>query len=349
LARSGNQYDRAVVDQYLSDDLDNAALRSLMRQAIGDAKDPHTKAERIRTFVAERCTYTLDAPQIPRGEDVTVHFLNVTQQGYCDLYATAVAVLCRYAGLPARVATGFVPGTPSALNAREWVLTGNDRHAWAEVYFAGYGWVPFDATAVTSTSGLTEAQEARAERNDWWRRLTARGPIPLVLSALALLILVGVIVTELAARFGPLRRRAAPGRTEAGAFAAPSDTNAWAAQIHRLYANTARAVGKRGGIGARQPATTPRAYVALARARIGETVAEPLRRLTDLAELALYGPTTLTERHVTDARVLAKAVRAALKKVPRPRPRWWPWSLRFARADAADTSPQGAVHALPRR
>jgi len=84
------------------------------------------------------------------GGSAIVDFLRY-KQGYCVQYSAAMAWLVRQAGFPARVAFGFTrgagrPGTWST-------LTNFNLHAWTEVYFAGYGWVPFDPTPATGVSG----------------------------------------------------------------------------------------------------------------------------------------------------------------------------------------------------
>jgi transglutaminase-like putative cysteine protease len=66
--------------------------------------------------------------------------------GYCVQYAAALAWLVRAAGYPARVALGFNPGSPAQDSANTWSLTNRNLHAWTEVYFDQFGWVPFDAT-----------------------------------------------------------------------------------------------------------------------------------------------------------------------------------------------------------
>lgn len=303
---SGSRYPPAVSRDYgLSGNNNpaaNPALAELAQQATQGFRDPFGKAEAIRRFVAETCVYTLDAPAIPRdpGVDAVEYFLTQTKTGYCDLYASAVAVLCRYAGLPARVATGFVPGNPSPDNPREIVLRNADRHAWAEVYFPGYGWMPFDATALTTT--LPAAQ--RQGPNSALARLRAfisNQPLAVALCGLGFLALLYVAKTEVWDRWAP--RRGAP------AAKSPAD------QVAAIYKKTVQFVAGWGVI--RGAAMTPGAYVAQVRAYLGDEVGDALRSLTLLTEQALYGPGTANEATIEQARRTSQAVRAALRRTER--------------------------------
>jgi transglutaminase-like putative cysteine protease len=78
--------------------------------------------------------------------DQLVDFLFHGKTGFCEQYASAMAVMLRTLGIPARVAIGFTDGFPS--NGHQ-VITTQDAHAWVEVYFPGYGWVTFDPTPLT--------------------------------------------------------------------------------------------------------------------------------------------------------------------------------------------------------
>jgi hypothetical protein len=77
---------------------------------------------------------------------VTDYFLFDLKKGYCDYYATAMVVLARINGLPARFVSGYSPGSYDAPNAR-YVIRELNAHSWAEVYFPGVGWVEFEPTA----------------------------------------------------------------------------------------------------------------------------------------------------------------------------------------------------------
>jgi hypothetical protein len=89
-------------------------------------------------------TYSLDNPPVPNKVDA-VSWLLQTRHGYCTYYATAMTIMARLLGIPARVVNGFSRGH---LNAHRnlWVVDGSDAHSWVQAYFPGYGWINFDPT-----------------------------------------------------------------------------------------------------------------------------------------------------------------------------------------------------------
>lgn len=94
--------------------------------------------------------YTLDIPAPPPGRDGVDYFLFDLRKGYCDYYATAMVVLCRSVGIPARYATGYAMGDYDH-NQHAWVVREEAAHAWVEVYFDEYGWIEFEPTPPRST------------------------------------------------------------------------------------------------------------------------------------------------------------------------------------------------------
>ena len=96
-------------------------------------------------------TYHLSTASGTGSSDID-NFLE-NKQGYCEQYASALAWMVRAAHIPARVAVGFTRGGHHDVNTSTWTLTNLDLHAWTEVYFAGFGWVPFDATPAAGVPG----------------------------------------------------------------------------------------------------------------------------------------------------------------------------------------------------
>ena len=75
-----------------------------------------------------------------------------TKSGYCQHFAGAMALMLRYLGIPARVAAGFTSGRYDA-KREEWTVNDRNAHTWVEVWFQGYGWLPFDPTPSRGTLG----------------------------------------------------------------------------------------------------------------------------------------------------------------------------------------------------
>ncbi len=95
-------------------------------------------------FTGGDFTYDLDPPQVPSGADPLVHFLRDSRTGYCQHFASAMAVMARYLGIPARVAVGYTAG--ENVGTDRWTVRQGDAHAWPELYFPGYGWLRFEPT-----------------------------------------------------------------------------------------------------------------------------------------------------------------------------------------------------------
>jgi transglutaminase-like putative cysteine protease len=96
-------------------------------------------------------TYSLQTQTGTSGTELEAFLKN--KAGFCQQYAAAMAWMVRVAGIPARVAFGFTRG--GAKDGNTYVITNRNAHAWTEVYFSGFGWVPFDATPAASIVGAS--------------------------------------------------------------------------------------------------------------------------------------------------------------------------------------------------
>ena len=105
---------------------------------------PFDRAVAIENYL-RTYPYSLNVPQPPPQLDIADYFLFDLKKGYCDYFATSMVVLARSAGIPARLAIGYATGTYN-LNSKRFSVTEADAHSWAELYFPGIGWVPFEAT-----------------------------------------------------------------------------------------------------------------------------------------------------------------------------------------------------------
>ncbi|RBY95693.1 transglutaminase domain-containing protein [Blastococcus sp. TF02-8] len=119
----------------------------LTAELTAGATSPYQRVRRIQEYLTDRgngFAYSLSTSPGTTGDDL-VDFLRL-KRGYCEQYAGAMAVLVRQAGLPSRVALGYTPGSVQRDGSR--LVTSKDAHAWVEVFFQGYGWVPFDPTPI---------------------------------------------------------------------------------------------------------------------------------------------------------------------------------------------------------
>ncbi len=121
-----------------------ARVRALAQEITAPYAAAYDQARAIEAFLRQY-PYSLDVELPPRGRDPVDFFLFDLQQGYCDYYASAMVTLARSVGLPARLAVGYLAQPPNAAGVQTIVQL--NAHAWAEVYFAGYGWLEFEPTA----------------------------------------------------------------------------------------------------------------------------------------------------------------------------------------------------------
>jgi transglutaminase-like putative cysteine protease len=108
--------------------------------------NPYDIAWAIEDYLRRNITYNERVPPPPEGVEPVDYVLFESQQGYCTYYASAMMIMLRSQGIPARVAAGFALGTYDPITGAYRVLE-SDAHTWVEVYFPGYGWVEFEPTA----------------------------------------------------------------------------------------------------------------------------------------------------------------------------------------------------------
>jgi protein-glutamine gamma-glutamyltransferase len=109
----------------------------------------------VRAFEAwmgANVQYDLNAPVPDPGEDAVHDFLFDSRLGFCEQIASALTIMLRTQGVPARLATGYVAGTRDRI-AGVYEVRGSDAHAWVEVWFPETGWQAFDPTASVPLSG----------------------------------------------------------------------------------------------------------------------------------------------------------------------------------------------------
>jgi transglutaminase-like putative cysteine protease len=139
-------------------------LWAVAEQVAGGAKSPYAAAVALERYFRVGGGFIYDQhPPRSLGVPPLVDFVTRTHRGYCQHFSGAMALMLRYLGIPARVAAGFTSGRYDKAS-REWIVSDHDAHTWVEVWFRGWGWLPFDPTP--SRSGLAGQYSSSSPRFD---------------------------------------------------------------------------------------------------------------------------------------------------------------------------------------
>ncbi|WP_165861141.1 transglutaminase TgpA family protein [Paenibacillus paeoniae] len=142
-------------------------VRELAQEVTADGKNDYDRAKAIETHLRQNYIYN-NKPDLSKlsgsSADFVDGFLFELQEGYCDYFSTAMAVMARSIGLPSRWVKGFTPGVlpverygpPGEMmdgerynptGAGMYTVRNSDAHSWVEIYFEGFGWIPFEPTS----------------------------------------------------------------------------------------------------------------------------------------------------------------------------------------------------------
>jgi hypothetical protein len=136
--------DFTQIPDYLKE---NKQILTLAQKIVNDAgaKTMYDKVSAIETYLRTHYTYNTNISP-PLGIDPVLWFLfdNPQHDGYCTYFSTAMTLLVRSLGIPAREVAGYASGT---YDSGQYIIHGVDAHSWTQVYFAGYGWINFEPSA----------------------------------------------------------------------------------------------------------------------------------------------------------------------------------------------------------
>jgi hypothetical protein len=130
-------------------------LEGLARQITVDARSDLERVRRIVAFLDREYEFDITESDQLALSARPVEFLTEKTSGTTMDFATSTVLLARAAGVPARLVTGYLPGEFDPLSGT-YLVREKDRHTWAEVFFGGVGWVPFDSTPLPSTDQFGE-------------------------------------------------------------------------------------------------------------------------------------------------------------------------------------------------
>jgi transglutaminase-like putative cysteine protease len=136
---------------YLQLPPESARLSLLARQITASAETAFEKVNRIENYLKKNYVYSLDVTGGDENDPIG-YFLFEDKRGYCEQYATAMALLLRAVGIPTRLVTGFLSGEFNVYG-NYYTVRNSDAHAWIEVWFPSSGWIPFDPTPPAPDDG----------------------------------------------------------------------------------------------------------------------------------------------------------------------------------------------------
>ncbi|GIP35895.1 transglutaminase domain-containing protein [Paenibacillus sp. J2TS4] len=152
-----------TMDEYLQlPDTVTDRVRTMAAEITKDAETPYDQVKAIEQYLQTNFKYTNNPNSNGSDQmDFVDRFLFEVQEGYCDYFSTAMAVMTRSIGMPTRWVKGFAPGSLANDGLTElfsyeeadpdgagtYTIRNSDAHSWVEVYFEGFGWIPFEPTS----------------------------------------------------------------------------------------------------------------------------------------------------------------------------------------------------------
>ncbi len=265
---------------YVRIPLSARSAADLARRVAGDAAAPTDRLARLVAYLQQNCAYTLNAPAVPLGEDAVEHFLFRSRRGYCDLFASALAIMGRAVGVPTRFVTGYAGGQYDPESGRH-VMRESDAHAWVEAYVPPYGWMSVDPAPAGGVAPMPPLQKAVLLVRFFFQDRPTLAAALVVILAIALVL--GVLVLR---------------RSRASRISLSPDRDDPRTIVLRAYARLSHILRRKGV--PRRAAQTPLEYLrslesGSARASkppalLPRASLVPIRSLTEIFLAARYGP-----------------------------------------------------------
>lgn len=151
LRLSGESFPDWVTERYLQyPDTVTPETLTLAAELTSGLNNNFDKSIVIRDYLRNTIKYNDQIEAPPEGVDPVHYVLFETQAGYCNYYASAMAIMLRSQGVPARVVSGYAQGDFDE-NSLSYRVRANNAHTWVEVYFPNFGWIQFEPTASIPT------------------------------------------------------------------------------------------------------------------------------------------------------------------------------------------------------
>ncbi|GAW92178.1 transglutaminase TgpA family protein [Calderihabitans maritimus] len=296
LRESGENYPPEVEQKYLQlpPGIPERVIE-LARQITAGLDNPYDRVQAIVAYLKNNFGYSTRVPAPPEGEDFVDHFLFELKRGYCVHFASALAVLSRAVGIPARWVKGFTPGV---LYQGEYRVTTANAHTWVEIYFAGIGWIPFEPTpGYTLFAGNKDASLFS------WTEVKERGKKSLgVLLAGYLIIALGRVFRY---RWRQLKRKRAKVIPEKKGKVSPRG------KVFQMYQELLRLLAQKGY--SRRSSQTPWEYAREVTGYLEGGGLEEIGRLTDAFVFARYSDEEVSEEQAAGAEKMLACLKQKIK------------------------------------
>jgi len=146
LRQASTAYPPEITERYLQLPPNiSERVKNLARQLTAPHETPYDKILALNHHLLAEYPYNFFPPPHPPGAEVVDTFLFEDQEGFCEQYVTSLVVMARTLGIPARLVSGYGAGDYNPIT-NYYEVRYSHAHSWAEVYFPGHGWVPFDPT-----------------------------------------------------------------------------------------------------------------------------------------------------------------------------------------------------------
>lgn len=168
--KTNSDYEKKVQKKYrrVPDRTETAFEETVQDQIIRE--DPENVIWEVAELLRRQADYTWSPGKTPAGKDFAEYFFFENKKGYCTHFATTAVLLFRMKGIPARYVAGYSV-EPEKFREQEdgkylAEATGEDAHAWAEIYVSGKGWVPAETTPGYVEHSY-ESEETNPIESDW--------------------------------------------------------------------------------------------------------------------------------------------------------------------------------------
>lgn len=160
-----------ILKTYMQVPPEDDRIEQLAKRVTAEAKDRYSKALALEHYLRTNYGYSLVLRGTPNSPDPLSTFLFDTRSGHCEYFASAMAIMLRQLGIPARLVNGFRTGEYNRLG-NSWTVRQYHAHSWVEAYFPPYGWIEFDPTPPNTgsrkTGFLLVLSDFADAINLWW-------------------------------------------------------------------------------------------------------------------------------------------------------------------------------------